>query len=110
MSLLRGIVRTAVISGTASAVNGRVARRQAARFAEEDARTAALRQQAYAAQVRGTPPSVVAELAPSAGTASAPGPSSANDVIAQLKALADLKAQGILTDEEFEAQKARVLA
>ena len=96
MSLLRGIARTAVISGTASAVNGRVARRQAARFAEEDARTAALRQQAYQAHVG------------QAGAVTAPP--STDDVITQLQALGDLRSQGVLTDEEFEAQKARILS
>jgi hypothetical protein len=96
MSLLRGIARTAVISGTASAVNGRVARRQAARFAEEDAHTAALRQQAFQAHVAPPP--------------SAPTQAGADDVIAQLRALADLRREGILTDEEFESQKARILS
>jgi hypothetical protein len=97
MSLLRGIARTAVISGTASAVNGRVARRQAARFAEEDARTAALRHQAYQAQVGAVAP----PAQPAAG---------GDDVISQLRALAELKRDGILTDEEFEGQKARILS
>ena len=49
--LLRGVARTAVIAGTASAVNGRVQRRQAARFADKDAETAAMQQQAYDQQV-----------------------------------------------------------
>ncbi|WP_426244833.1 SHOCT domain-containing protein [Nocardioides sp. LHG3406-4] len=95
MSLLRGIARTAVISGTATAVSGRVARRQAARFAEDDARTAVLRQRAYQEQVGQAPPSATP---------------STDDVITQLRALADLKAQGILTDDEFQEQKARILA
>ena len=89
--LLRGIVRTAAISGTATAVSNRVSRRQAQRWGEQDAPQYAEPEPAYAAP----PP---APAAPAA------------DPIHQLKELAALKQQGILTDEEFAAQKARVLA
>lgn len=99
MSLLRGIVRTAVISGTASAVSGRVQRRQAARFAEQDAQTAALRHQAFEAQLPPETPQVAPD--PSAG--------STGNVLEQLKTLGDLRAQGVLTDEEFATQKAKIL-
>jgi len=99
MSLLRGIVRTAVISGTASAVNGRVQRRQAERFAERDAQTAALRHQAFEAQL---PPE-----APQAAPAPAAG--STGNVLEQLKTLGDLRAAGVLTEEEFATQKAKIL-
>ena len=94
--LLRGVARTAVVAGTASAVSGRVQRRQAERFADRDAQIVADRQRAYAEHV--APP-------PTAAPAAAPA-----DMIEQLKALADLKAQGILTEEEFAQQKARILA
>ncbi len=93
--LLRGVARTAVVAGTASAVNGRVQRRQAERFAERDAQIAAQRQQAYQDQAAASPP-------PSSVDSSA-------DVIEQLRALGELKAQGVLTEEEFIAQKARIL-
>jgi hypothetical protein len=98
--LIRGIARTAAIAGTASAVNGRVQRRQASKFAEQDAQTAAARQEAYQQQV--------AQSAPPPAPAPASGGTS--DMLEQLKALGDLKAQGVLTEEEFAAQKARILA
>lgn len=88
--LLRGVARTAVVAGTATAVSGRVQRRQAERFSERDAQIAAQREQAYQQQYAAPPP--------------------AADPVEQLKALAELKAQGLLTDEEFAAQKARILA
>ena len=102
--LLRGVARTAVIAGTASAVNGRVQRRQAERFAERDAQIAAQRSAAYEQAV--APP-------PAPAPAPAPAGSSAPDtteLVAQLKSLAELRDQGILTDEEFETQKARILS
>jgi hypothetical protein len=80
--LLRGVGRVAAVAGTATAVSNRVSRRQGNRWARQDQ----------------------APSAPAAAPASAPA-----DPIAQLKDLADLKAQGVLTDAEFEAQKARVL-
>jgi hypothetical protein len=89
--LLRGIARTAVVAGTATAVSNRVSRRQAERW-----------------QSQGSYPSNEPEPAyqePAPQSAGAPAP----DPIQQLKDLADLKAQGILTEEEFAAQKARIL-
>lgn len=94
--LLRGVARTAVVAGTASAVNGRVQRRQAERFADRDAQIAADRQAAYAQQAPPPPPPPAA-AAPQA------------DVVEQLKGLASLRDQGILTDAEFAAQKAKIL-
>ena len=79
MGLLRGIARTAVVAGTATAVSNRVSRRQAGRWAAQDQ------------------------------AASAPMGGSTDSTIEQLQQLADLKAQGVLSDAEFEAQKARVL-
>jgi Short C-terminal domain len=86
--LLRGVARTAVVAGTATAVSNRVSRRQANRWAEQD-------EQQYASQQY--------EQAPP------PAPAAAPDTVSQLKDLADLKAQGVLTDAEFEAQKAKIL-
>ena len=92
--LLRGVARTAVVAGTATAVSNRVSRRQANRWSQqEEQQYAQQQQQQYAAP----PP------------APAPAPA-APDPIAQLKDLAELKTQGILTEAEFEAQKAKILA
>ncbi len=98
--LLRGVARTAVVAGTASAVNGRVQRRQAARFAEKDAQIAAQQDAAYQEQVyaQAPPPAPPAPAAP------------VTDVVAQLKGLGELRDQGVLTEEEFAAQKAKILA
>jgi hypothetical protein len=93
--LLRGVARTAVVAGTASAVSGRVQRRQAERFADRDAQIAAQRQQAYQEQVAAEPPPTPRD--------------SSGEVIQQLRELGELKAQGVLTDEEFAAQKRRIL-
>ena len=97
--LLRGVARTAVVAGTASAVNGRVQRRQAARFAEKDAQIAAQQDAAYQEQVyaQAPPPPPPAPAAP------------VTDVVAQLKGLGELRDQGVLTEEEFAAQKAKIL-
>lgn len=91
--LLGTIARTAVISGTASAVSNRVNRGMAERDVRRE--TEAQAQQQWAAP-------------PPPPPAPAPAPA-ATDRVAQLTALADLKAQGLLTDEEFAAEKARVL-
>ncbi len=90
--LLRGVARTAVVAGTATAVSGRVQRRQAARFADRDARTAPPPSQDYE------------EYAEPPEAAAAPA-----DPLQQLKELGDLKDRGILTDAEFAAQKAKIL-
>ena len=82
MGLLRMAARTAVVAGTATAVSGRVARRQDARYAEQDA-------QQYAQE--------------------APPPAPEDDQAAQLQNLAQLHTQGVLTDEEFAAAKAKLL-
>jgi hypothetical protein len=98
--LLRGVARTAVVAGTATAVSGRVQRRQAEKYASRDAQIYADREQAY--QQQAAPPQ---EAAPAA-----PAPAAGNsDMIQQLKDLADLHSQGILTDDEFAAQKAKIL-
>lgn len=88
--LLRGMARTAVIAGTATAVSNRVSRRQGERWAEQE-QDAAIQAQAPAPP---PPPQ------PQGGGSS---------TIDQLKELGELKAQGILTEEEFAAQKAKIL-
>ncbi len=98
--LLRGVARTAVVAGTATAVSGRVQRRQAEKYAQRDANIYAQREQAYEQQV-------APQVAPAAAAAPA---ASTDDTLEQLQKLGELKAQGILTDAEFEAQKAKILA
>src|SRR5262249_6831348 len=100
--LLRGVARTAVVAGTATAVSNRVSRRQANRWAEQD-QAQYYEQQQYAQQ-----PQYYQQPAPAPAPAPAAAP--ATDSIAQLKELAELKNQGILTEEEFNAQKAKILA
>jgi Short C-terminal domain len=92
--LLRGVARTAVVAGTATAVSNRVSRRQANRWSAQE------EQQYYEQQQQYAPPPPAPAPAPAAPAA---------DPIEQLKDLAELKAQGILTEAEFEAQKARIL-
>jgi hypothetical protein len=91
MGLLRMAARTAVVAGTATAVSGRVARRQAARYdqqyAPEPQQYAAPEPQQYAPQA----------------------PAEEDDATAQLQKLAALHTQGVLTDEEFAAAKAKIL-
>ena len=101
--LLRGVARTAVVAGTATAVRGRVERRQAERFADRDANIYAQRTQAYEQQMY-QQSAYEAPAAPQAPAAPAP-----NDVISQLRQLGELHEQGILTEQEFAAQKARIL-
>jgi hypothetical protein len=105
--LLRGIVRTAAVAGTATAVHGRVQRRQDAKFARRDADTAAAREAEYAQQTA-PPPQYVQQAPPQAPPATA-APAT-EDRLAQLKSLGELKQSGVLTDAEFEAQKAKILA
>jgi hypothetical protein len=85
--LLRGIARTAAVAGTATAVSNRVSRRQANRWSQQEAEP----EPAYAAPAEEAPP---------------PEP----DLFAQLKQLGDLRDQGVLTEDEFSAQKAKLLA
>lgn len=96
--LLRGVARTAVIAGTATAVSNGVSRRQYGRW-EQKAQEQQAQQQAP--QVQQAPPPAPAPAAPAA--------SSMDDKIEQLKQLGQLREQGILTDEEFAAQKAKLL-
>jgi hypothetical protein len=81
--LIRGVARTAAIAGTATAVSNRVSRRQAGRWAEQEQQQ---QQQQYAEP-----------------------PTGMDDKLAQLKELGELKASGVLSELEFEQQKARIL-
>jgi membrane protease subunit (stomatin/prohibitin family) len=84
MPLLRGLARTAAIAGTATAVSNRVSRRQYNRWSQQDEQAAE--------------------------PAQAPAPAAAGeDRLAKLKELGELKQQGVLNDEEFAAEKARIL-
>ena len=89
MGLLRMAARTAVVAGTATAVSGRVQRRQAARWDEQDAQQYAAQQPQY----QQAPPAAAPEV----------------DSTAQLQNLAQLHAQGVLTADEFAAAKAKIL-
>ena len=88
--VMRTVGRTAVIAGTATAVSGRVNRRQQEKYAEQEAQ----------AQQAAAPPPAAAE----------PAAADSDELINKLKELATLKDQGVLTEEEFSAQKAKILA
>ena len=88
--LIRGIARTAVVAGTATAVSNRVSRRQAGRWARQD------QQVTDAAQAP-------VEPEPEADAMSM------DDRLAQLKQLGELRSQGVLSEEEFQQQKSRIL-
>lgn len=87
--LLRGVARTAVIAGTATTVSNRVSRRQGQRWAQQE-------------EAQQAPPPAAAPVAAA--------PAAGESMIDQLKELGELKEQGILTEEEFAAQKAKLLA
>jgi Short C-terminal domain len=116
MGLIGGMARTAVVAGTATAVSNRVSRRQANRWAEKDQAAAYNAQPQYAqpqyAQPQSAPHQYAQpQYAPPQYAAPAPAPApAAKDPITQLKELAELKNQGILTEAEFAAQKAKLLA
>ena len=84
--LIRGVARTAVVAGTATTVSNRVNRRQQARWAQQEAQQGRYDE---------APPQAAAPAA---------------DPIAQLKELGELRDKGVLTEEEFSAQKAKLLA
>ena len=102
MGLLRGVARTAAVAGTATAVSNRVSRRQAGRWAAKEQQ----QQPQYEQQpqyVQQQPQYVVAQ------PAAAPAADPTTQRIEQLKQLGELKAQGVLTEAEFEEQKRRIL-
>ena len=91
--LLRGMARTAVIAGTATATSNAVNRRQASKNAEAYGNA----QQQYVQEQQAPPPAAPAEGGP-------------DDNLARLETLGQLKAQGILNEEEFAAEKAKILS
>jgi hypothetical protein len=90
MGLIGGMARTAVVAGTATAVSNRVSRRQAGRWAQQEA---APQQQSYQP----------------AYEEPAQAPPQGEDRLEQLEKLGQLKAAGVLTEEEFQAEKSRLL-
>jgi hypothetical protein len=92
MPLLRTVGRTAVIAGTASTVSGRVSRRQQRKWSAQE--------QQQMAQQQAAPPPAAAPAAPEA---------SMDDKVEQLKKLAELRDAGIITEQEFGAEKAKIL-
>jgi hypothetical protein len=93
MGLLRMAARTAVVAGTATAVHGRVARRQADKYDQQQ-------QQAAAAEPQ------YAQAAPAPAAAAVPAE---DDLSTKLTKLAELHGQGVISDEEFAAAKAKAL-
>ena len=136
--LIRGVARTAAVVGTATAVSNRVSRRQAGRWSEQEEKQAAAEQQAYEAQqyqaiqaqqaqqpyqqpppqyqqapptYQEAPPTYAAVPVPAPAPPPPPvaAPADTSAKLAQLQQLGELKAQGILSDAEFEAQKQKIL-
>jgi len=111
--LLRGVARTAVVAGTATAVSGRVQRRQADKYADRDAQTAANRSQAYEEDMAQQQPQYAAPPPQQQQYAPPPpepaGPASQQDMLDQLKQLGELRDAGVLTEAEFATQKAKLL-
>jgi Short C-terminal domain len=101
MGLIGGMARTAVVAGTATAVSNRVSRRQANRWAAD-----APPQQQYEAPA----PAPVYQAPPAPPAPPAAPAGGGSDVLEQLTKLGELKAAGVLTEEEFAMQKARILA
>ena len=103
MGLIGGMARTAVVAGTATAVSNRVSRRQANKWAahEQPQQPQQPQQPAY----QEPPPPAYAPPPP------APPPAAdAPDMLEQLQKLGELRAAGVLTEAEFAAQKAKILA
>jgi len=107
--LIGTAARTAVIAGTATAVSGGVARRQAGRA------QASYEQQQYEAaeqqrQIEEAARQAAAQQAAAAPAIAAPAPAGGDDIIAKLNQLAQLQAAGVLSADEFAAAKAKLLA
>jgi hypothetical protein len=93
MGLLRGVARTAVVAGTATAVSNRVSRRQANRWSGQQAQSAPQEYEEYSAPA----------------PAPAPSGTDTNTKLAQLRELGQLHNSGVLDDAEFELQKSQIL-
>ena len=96
MGLLRGVARTAVVAGTATAVSNRVSRRQAGRWAQQEQPEQAMQ----------APPAP----APPPPAPAPPAAPSMDDKLSQLKELGTLKENGVLSEAEFEVQKQKILS
>jgi uncharacterized Zn finger protein len=109
MGLIRGVARTAVIAGTATTVSNRVSRRQANKWAAQDDQQAAQDEQAAKAQAYDQQQANAQQpvYAPPPPQAAAPAE---DDMLTKLQKLGELNAAGVLTEEEFAAQKAKILA
>jgi Short C-terminal domain len=111
MGLIGGMARTAVVAGTATAVSNRVSRRQANRWAAKDDQQMAQEEQAAKAQAydqqQAYAQQPVYAAPPPPPQAAAPA---GDDTLTKLQKLGELKAAGVLTEEEFAAQKAKILA
>ncbi len=101
--IMRAAATTAVVAGTATAVSGRVRRRQDRRYNQEAEANAYEQQQAYAPPPQEYQPAPAAYQPP-------PAPAPAMSTVEQLTQLAALRDQGVLTDAEFQSQKAKILA
>ena len=103
--LIGGMARTAVVAGTATAVSNRVSRRQAERWSREDQSSYPQYQYDY------PPPPQPVQQPPPVQQAPPPPPPAAPavDPIEQLTKLAQLRDSGVLTEAEFQAQKAKIL-
>jgi hypothetical protein len=112
--LVGTVARTAVIAGTATAVSNKVSQKQYSKAEQQQEAAAYEQQQAAAAQQAQVDAQVQAALAAQAAqqqavAAAAPAADPVDDMTAQLEKLAGLKSQGLITDEEFTAMKAKVL-
>jgi len=116
MGLLRGIARTAAIAGTATVVSNRVSRRQAGRWAakeqkaDQEQQAQDAQQQAQDAQQQPQYAQPPPQYAPAPQYAQPPAAPSTDDMLDQLQKLGELKTAGVLTEAEFQAQKAKILA
>ena len=105
MGLIRGVARTAVVAGTATAVSNRVSRRQAGRWAAQE--------QAAQPQYAAPPPQEYAPPPQQYAAPPPPAPAAEGDSgvdLAALQQLGELRAAGVLTEAEFQVQKERILA
>ena|SRR6478609_6037737 len=96
MGLIGGMARTAVVAGTATAVSNRVSRRQANRWSAQ--------------QEPAPPPQQQYQEPPPPAYAPPPPVDDTPDMLDQLQKLGELRAAGVLTEAEFAAQKAKILA
>ena len=113
MGLIGGMARTAVAAGTWTAVSNRVSRRQANKWAAQDQQQYYQQQPQYQQpppQYQQQPQQYYQQPAAAAPVAPASAPAAQPNTAQELKDLADLKAQGVLTDQEFAAAKARILS